>query len=370
MQPTIRFLPCVSSRAKSRGPFLTLCLALIGAPAADSTSKTKSKKPAVAPLPLLRTFLKNAPAHACMSNPEGCRTVAGGKASAASDTPGKPSVRCAPDGAPEPRPILQDSRSHDAISPNHDRTTRLGSQILDLAAIAALIACVILLSGCASYVNSPRAAAYRAKASADFTHPLIARAYNAKPAMRFPATIGLAPMDAESQLPLRALDAAGKLDALKSLPQLANTVNVSSLLISTNGELPGPDGKPAPIWNKSDLSLREAAARLHCDAVLLLKIDSTVTDGKVFAPLSLVTLGMFPNDRTEVISTALAALVDTRTGYVYATAERSAGKTCHAISWDDSTRDKTMRLANQKAMEKLFTEFPALWAGIVAKHRP
>ncbi len=210
----------------------------------------------------------------------------------------------------------------------------------------------------------------RAKKAEDFSHPLIARAYNAKPTMRFPATIGLAPMDHDSQLPLRALDAAGKLDALKSLPQLANVVNVSSLIISEGGEIAGPNGQPAPIWNKSDLALREAAARLHCDAILLLKVDSTITDGKVFAPLTLFTLGMFPNDRTEVISTALAALVDTRTGYVYATAERSAGQTCHATSWDDSTRDRTVKLANQRAMEKLFAEFPAVWSGVVAKQRP
>jgi len=240
-----------------------------------------------------------------------------------------------------------------------------------LLLVAAAVAIFTLLSGCSrSYVNSPAVAAKRAKASAEFSNPLIARAYQCKPAMRYPATIGLAPMDGEAQIAFRALDADGKLDALKSLPRVTNVVNVSSLLISNGGDLAGPDGRPMPIWNKSDLALREAAARLHCDAVLLVKLETTVTDGKLLAPLSLFTLGFFPNDRTEVIATALAALVDTRTGYVYATTERSAGKTCHAISWDDSTRDRTTRLANQKAMEKLFAEIPAVWGGVVSKHRP
>jgi hypothetical protein len=284
----------------------------------------------------------------------------------------QPTIRFLPHAAPigpigplGPISNPKDAQRPADISPAHPRIGLL----LRLAIVATLFALSFLLAGCSnSYVNSPAATAHRAKAEADFSHPLIARAYNAKPTMRFPATIGLAPMDRDAQAPLRALDANGKLDAFKALPQIRNVVNVSSILIADGGGLCGPDGRPIPMWNKSDFVLREAAARLHCDAVLLLKIDTSVTDGKVFAPLSLVTLGLFPNDRTEVISTALAALVDTRTGYVYATAERSAGKTCHAISWDDDTRDRTMRLANQKAMEKLFADFPALWSGVVAKH--
>lgn len=232
-----------------------------------------------------------------------------------------------------------------------------------------ILATAATFSACQSHVNSPKVAAMRAKKSEAFSHPLIARAYHARPAIRFPATIGVAPQDRDTQIQMRALDADGKLDGLARLPQIKGTVNVSSLLMSAGGDYTGGDGRPAPIWNKPDLVLREAAAKLHADAVLLIKIETTVTDGTIFAPLTLVSLGMFPNDRTEVIATALAALVDTRTGYVYATAERSAGKTCYAMAWDDMTRDKTVGVASRKAMEKLFGEFPAVWAGVVANHR-
>jgi len=291
-----------------------------------------------------------------------------GAAKVAEPAPSKSSTRGTLADSP-PR-IPTPKRMETAVAPTRHRLSPTAELFLRLAIVGALFALSFLLGGCAnSYVNSPAAAAHRDKAKAEFSHPIIARAYNAKPAIHFPATIGLAPMDHETQLPLRNLDAAGKLDALKSLPQLANVTNVSSLLISTDGQIAGPNGQPVALWNKSDLALREAAARMHCDAVLLLKIDTTVTDGKIFAPLSLVTLGMFPNDRSEVISTALAALVDTRTGYVYATAERSAGKTCHTNSWDDDTRSRTMQLANQKAIDKLFADFPALWSGIVAKYK-
>ncbi len=245
------------------------------------------------------------------------------------------------------------------------RTTRF------LVTLAAVAAATLAQTGCqSSYVNSPMASAMREKKKAEFSHALIARAYNAKPAIRFPATIGIAPQDQSSQFQLRALDANGKLDSLGKLPQVRGVVNVSSLVLAdSNSQIAGANGQSVAVWNKSDVILREAAARLHADAVLLLKVENTVTDGKLFSPLSLFTLGMFPNDRSEVIATALAALVDTRTGYVYATLERSAGKTCLTHTWDDSTRDKTVMLASRKAMEKLLGEFPAVWGAVVAKHR-
>lgn len=231
------------------------------------------------------------------------------------------------------------------------------------------LAAVSFFSGCASYVNSPKGRAYADSRREAFSHALIARAYNAKPAARFPATLAIAPQDEGVRQELRALDAANKLEPLKSLPNLASTVNLTSLVFSDdNGEIAGKDGKPAPIWNKSDILLREAAARLHADMVLLLKYETHVTDGTVFRPLTTLSLGLFPNDRAEIITTALAAVVDTRTGFVYGTAERSAGRTCHAMSWDDGTRDRAMRRTRADAMMKLLGEFPALWSRIVAQH--
>ena len=233
-----------------------------------------------------------------------------------------------------------------------------------------LTSAAMALTSCSSYVNSPTARAARVKQSEAFSHPLIAHAYNAKPTIHFPATIVVAPMGGGAQQELRALDAFGKLDSLKSLPQVKDITTLSSLLMSDrDGEIEGSNGKSAPIWNKSDLILREAAAKMHADAVLLIQLETNITDGKIFTPLTTLSLGLFPNDRAEVIATALAALVDTRTGYVYATAERSAGRTCYAMSWDDSTRDRARERATRSALEKLLTEFPAVWRGVVQTHR-
>jgi len=61
-------------------------------------------------------------------------------------------------------------------------------------------------------------------------------------------------------------------------------------------------------------------------------------------------------------------LVDTRTGYVYGVLERSAGKSCLTIAWDDTSKDLAVRRAQHDAMVKLFGEIPAFWRGVVAKH--
>ena len=96
----------------------------------------------------------------------------------------------------------------------------------------AALAFLIFLAGCQpSYVNSPRVAAARAGQAKAFSDPLIARAYQAKPVIRFPARIAIAPQNpdeiyvalevgaaleqAQEQRPLRAfMDAARDAAAL------------------------------------------------------------------------------------------------------------------------------------------------------------
>jgi hypothetical protein len=238
--------------------------------------------------------------------------------------------------------------------------TRMGRSSLRWASIAVAVA-TLPFSACTSYVNSPRVAAARKEAARSFSDPLIARAYNAKPAIRFPAKIAIAPQCDQAQEQLRRLDATGKLDALRRLPNISAITPLSMLLLAEG------DGKP--VWNKSDLILREAAAKLHADAVFLLKVETNISDGKLFAPLTTVSLGLFPNNRAEVIATALAALVDTRTGYVYGTLERSAGRSCITISWDDFTRDRTIDRACGDAVQKLLGDVPDFWRGVVQSHR-
>lgn len=224
------------------------------------------------------------------------------------------------------------------------------------------IAVTVFTSGCASYVNSPKARAALAGKREAFSHALISRAYDAKPTMRFPAAVAVAPQGREAVMQLRALDALGKLDPLKTLPDLRGLPLVSGLVENGSAH--------ADATNVADLRLREAAARLHADAVLLITVETNATDGQIFAPLTVATLGLFPNKRYEIVATSLAALIDTRTGYVYGTLEKSAAKSgIVMVAGSDESLSRRTQQAQREAMEKLVDAFPEFWKGVVSAHR-
>ena len=226
--------------------------------------------------------------------------------------------------------------------------------------IASLFA-ALLASGCTSYVNSPAVARSLKEKRAAFSDPLIAQASNAKPAMRFPSTIAIAANDRDVREHLRALSAHGTLDSLNSLPQLARTVIVSPVLV-------GETDREHRIT--ADLRLREAAAKLHADAVLIVANESQLTDGRIIAPLTELSLGLLPNKRYELISTAFAALVDTRTGYVYGTDEKSRARSGITMAWgSDDVIHRARAKVEREALEKLFADFPAFWRGVADTHR-
>lgn len=219
-----------------------------------------------------------------------------------------------------------------------------------------LLVATFFTAGCQSYVNSPAVAEARAAKREAFSDPLLARAFNARPAMRFPATIAIATDNLATREQIRALSARGTLDRLKALPDVANIVTLSSLLASKT--------------TKPDLAAREAAARLHADAVLLIATETQATDGKILAPLTTLSLGLFPNKRYEIVSTAVAALVDTRTGYVYGIVEESRARSGLTMAWgSDDVMTHGRASAERDALAKLFAEFPAFWNGVVQKHR-
>ncbi len=229
-------------------------------------------------------------------------------------------------------------------------------------ALTLTLTATAFLTGCSSYVNTPNVKAARAQKQEAFSHTLISRAYNAQPTITFPATIAIAPQGTEALMQLRALDALGKLDSLKRLPDLRGLPLVSGLVES---DIDHPDAAKV-----ADLRLREAAARLHADAVLIMSIETNATDGQIFSPLTVATLGLFPNNRYEIIATGLLALVDTRTGYVYGTLEKSAAKSgIVMVAGSDESLERRKHQAQREAMEKLLSEVPAFWQSVVSTHR-
>ena len=226
-------------------------------------------------------------------------------------------------------------------------------------ALLFLATAVVFTGGCTSHINSPAVARAIEAKRATFSDPLLARAYNAQPTMRVPATIAIATQSSDTREHIRSLSAQGRLDTLKSLPQVADFITLSSLL--TN---------PQTTATKPDLAIREAAARMHADAVLIVATETQATDGKIIAPLTELSLGLFPNKRYELVSTALAALVDTRTGYIYGALEESRSRTGLTMAWgSDDVMHRARTRTEREALEKLIAAFPPFWRGVVQHHQ-
>jgi hypothetical protein len=117
--------------------------------------------------------------------------------------------------------------------------------------------------------------------------------------------------------------------------------------------------------------LRKAAASVQADMLLLYTFDTAFETSTKVKPLGLVTLGLFPDRVTRVTSTASAALLDTRNGYVYGLAEGTSEKKQLSNAWnDEDALDESRRHAEREAFEKLVDAFSTTWRSVVARYGP
>jgi hypothetical protein len=116
--------------------------------------------------------------------------------------------------------------------------------------------------------------------------------------------------------------------------------------------------------------LRLAAASLKADMLLVYTVDTRFhVEGKPLGPLSLVSLGMIPNKKANVTTTASAALVDVRSGFIFGVAEATARADQRATIW--STQDAIEAARSETERESfvgLLGEFERLWQGVVNEH--
>lgn len=121
-----------------------------------------------------------------------------------------------------------------------------------------------------------------------------------------------------------------------------------------------------PAQFKSDLELRQAAAALHADMLLIYTLDTTFQVEDVAAPLTVVTLGLSPNQVAQVHCTASAILIDTRNGYIYGVAEGSERQEQLASGWTNAAAvDQTRRRVEAVAFKKLGTSLETMWGSVV-----
>lgn len=267
------------------------------------------------------------------------------------------------------------------------RTRRPARLVRHCSAVTATTLAAILgtatLSGCsASYatpggpaelrqlgVNPAAAAAAEATNAGDrFTDGSISDALAKRPLATFPAGVAVARVQAPgyksataegwgtgtySIVTTRDVEVPEQVARLAKLPGVAGIAPLNRLLL--------------PQRLNSDLELRQAAAALHADVLLIYTFDTTFTVDDQAAPLSVVTLGLSPTQVARVVCTASAALMDTRNGYLYGVAEGTDRQTQLASAWTSTAAvDAARRRAESTAFEKLMGELETTWKGVYA----
>jgi len=228
-----------------------------------------------------------------------------------------------------------------------------------LAALATLF-----LAACSSY-RTPGSGV----SIPELTTPDVAAALALKPAASWPARIIAVRVQGAgyesysnrgygrgrySVVTTRDIETEADFARLGAMPMVAGVGSLNRLLLP--GTLESAD------------EMRAAAARLQGDIVLMYTIDTAFrTDTTQIGPLQLVSLGFFPNKKARVSSTCAAALIDTRTGYVYGVAESTANEDQRSDLWN---KEEAIEKARAKAERGAFTaalgEVEKLWTQVVA----
>ena len=234
--------------------------------------------------------------------------------------------------------------------------------------LAVVALAVLSAGGCASSYVVPGGPAPLARMQQ--TDPSLRTSYEAKPAADFPAMVAVARLQSSgyhsrtansygygqfSAVTTRDVESDADIARLSSMPGVRALAPVNRMLL------------PADLRSENDL--RSAAARLRADVLLMYTFDTQFYIKNFAAPVSVVTLGLSPNERAYVTTTASAILVDTRTGFVYGGAETTASTDQAANAWtSDDAVDDSRRRTEKESFGKLVTELEKTWAGVVQQY--
>ena len=195
-----------------------------------------------------------------------------------------------------------------------------------------------------------------------------------RPLAKFPVTLAVACVDrsyshgyygywwwnADERARIKEEEKQGWLEATKGIKAISDTCFVSDLLLP---EITKHDGH----WQYAGHSmkgLRAAAARLHADLLLVYSAPSDYgneTNPASLLYLTIVGCWVSPGNDISSYTLARAALVDVRTGYVYAVAEDDAeAKTITPVAYDEKVYKKLMKKTRAEAVTKLQTQIKSI----------
>jgi hypothetical protein len=247
-----------------------------------------------------------------------------------------------------------------------------------VASVAALIVLAGSLGACASYMTPGKPADFHAlgitgEEAANVTENGIAKKLARRPAAGFPASIAAVRVQGPNYSSYSTGEAYGsgnftivtnrdvetdeQFERLTKMPLVRGIAPMNRIVV------------PANVSTEKDL--REAAANLQADMVLIYTFDTKFGSETVVPALGTITLGIFPAEQARVTSTASAALVDTRTGYIYGLVEGTAKTSQMANAWTSTEAcDQARRRAEGEAFGKLVDNIDTMWRGVATAYGP
>lgn len=235
-----------------------------------------------------------------------------------------------------------------------------------------LLGAVVMGGGCAEYATPGRAADLRAVGVtqamvAGGTESGIEQQLNKKPLAALPTGLAVARLQAPgyrsrtaegfgegrySVVTTRDVEPEAAVARLNKMPMVLGVAPISRLLLPANLQ--------------SDQELRHAAAQLHADMLLIYTLDTTFQKNDLAEPLTLITLGISPNQKATIVSTASAVLMDTRNGYIYGVSEATTRSSKLMGAWGSGDAiDEARRGTEAEAFGKLVGEVEKMWGGVV-----
>lgn len=245
--------------------------------------------------------------------------------------------------------------------------------ILTTTAVCAAAALV----GCTRYTTPGGPADFRAlgitPAEADAaTDPFIAERMAVRPLAAFPASIASVRLQDRNYgyysgnayvrgsyaiVTNREAESQEAFDKIAALPMVRSLVPLNRLVL------------PDAVQTSEDL--RKSAAVVHCDMLLVYTLDTRFGSETIVPYVGAFTLGLFPNKEARVTSTASAALIDTRSGYIYGLAEATHKTDQLANAWtSDDAVEQSRRRAEAEALKLLAGEIETMWAGVAREYGP
>jgi len=230
-------------------------------------------------------------------------------------------------------------------------------------------ALLLWICGCATYVTP----GHRADLAA-LTAPNLKASFAAEPAAGFPSSIAVARIQASDYsnhnlerhggrygsgqytfITTREVETQAQLDRISTLPKIDGLIGLSTLLL--------------PQELRSEADLRTAAARLKADMLLIYTFQTSFYTDDPAKTLTVLSLGLSPNQKVKVAVTASAILVDVRTGFVYGALEASEKRDRLTNAWQNrDSADAARREAEKAAFEKLIGEFAGFWSKVLTRY--